>query len=523
MREKASLVPIGIYSELGENSFMLLQNEETYKLAGSRYESFYRDYILPRIKMYRGWLAGYHDTESNIVPTLLLQKIGKGIVSILFNKPVILNAENEETNAVTNKEYKKSKFNQAIKEAYAFAVEGGTALVKWNRDGNNQLKAEALPMDKFFVSVNSYGKIIAVKSFIATYHDTINAQREYYLCEERFFATVTTKTGERKRMPMVHYLFYTTSTNIASENTIQPRNMVWNEIPKNVQEILKADYGDIFIDTQVSSNLQEYKRCKLLPFADDLGCRLLKFTRNIPSFPKLPFGQPIADILMNEFFEWEQLKAFARVEVYIARARILLSKLYTNPEDPDNKHKVLDNLVFDFYDSISTESDNNKPEEFQPDLRAEKIREHKQNILNDIALALNLSSTSIASWLSDGQTQKTATEIECEKSKTASFVNDQVDIIQEPLQELIDIFYNYYGVAPPEVNIVSEVQTIRSESIRLHSELYDKGQITARMLAKEILGTCSNKEIDELTSYIEAQKEIGQVQQQLQPIQEEMV
>ena len=523
MSDSKNYVPIGLYSDLGENNFMLLQNEDTYKLAGSRYESFYRDYIKPRIKMYRGWLAGYHDTESNIVPTLMLQKIGNGIVSILFNKPVILNAESEETNAITNKEYRKSKFNQAIKEAYGFAIEGGTALVKWNRDGKNQLKAEALPMDKFFVTVNSYGEIIAVKSFIATYHDTINAQREYYLCEERFFATVTTKTGERKRMPMVHYLFYTTSTNIASESTIEPRNMVWNEIPKDVQEILKADYGDIFIDTQIGSNLQDHKRCKLLPFADDLGCRLIKFTRNIPSFPKLPFGQPIADILMNEFFEWEQLKAFGRIEVYIARARILLSKLYTNPEDPDNKHKVLDNIVFDFYDSISTESDSSKPEEFQPDLRSEKIKTHKQNILNDIALALNLSSTSIASWLSDGSAQKTTVEIECEKSKTASFVNDHVDIIQEQLQELIDIFYNYYGVVPPEVSIVSEVQTIRSESIRLHSELYDKGQITARMLAKEILGTCSNKEIDELTAYIESQKELGQIQQQLQPMQEGMV
>lgn len=59
--------------------------------------------------------------------------------------------------------------------------------------------------------------------------------------------------------------------------------------------------------------------------------------------------------------------------------------------------------------------------------------------------------------------------------------------------------------------------------IYLYSELYDKGQITARMLAKEILGTCSNKEIEELTSYIEAQKEIGQLQQQIQPIQEERV
>ena len=47
-----------------------------------------------------------------------------------------------------------------------------------------------------------------------------------------------------------------------------------------------------------------------------------------------------------------------------------------------------------------------------------------------------------------------------------------------------------------------ENQTVRSESIKLYSELYDKKQITAQMLAKEILGTCSTKEVEELSNYI---------------------
>lgn len=53
-----------------------------------------------------------------------------------------------------------------------------------------------------------------------------------------------------------------------------------------------------------------------------------------------------------------------------------------------------------------------------------------------------------------------------------------------------------------KLNIMPENQTIRSESIQLYSELYDKGQITAEMLAKEILGTCSAKEVDELSKFI---------------------
>ena len=67
---------------------------------------------------------------------------------------------------------------------------------------------------------------------------------------------------------------------------------------------------------------------------------------------------------------------------------------------------------------------------------------------------------------------------------------------------MIDIYYYFYGVKPPELNIMPENQTVRSENIRLYSELYDKGQVTAEMLAKEILGTCSLEEVENLAKFI---------------------
>ena len=57
-----------------------------------------------------------------------------------------------------------------------------------------------------------------------------------------------------------------------------------------------------------------------------------------------------------------------------------------------------------------------------------------------------------------------------------------------------------------------ENQTVRSESIKLYSELYEKKQITAEMLAKEILGTNSTKEINELVQFIQAEEAKKQVQ-----------
>lgn len=512
------LIPFSLGSELSSQSFNLTQNDNTYRLAASRYYPFYADYIRPRIAMYRGWVQGFHNTEYGVIPTLFLQKIGTGIVSTLFGKPMILNPKDDQASDVTLKEYKKSNFNAAVKEAYGFALDGGTSLLKWNKDGRNQLRAEALPMDKFFINVDAYGDIEAVKSFIATYHDTISVSSEYYLCEERFFKYATIG-GKIQRFPMVHYLFYKTSTNVTNESTPQPTDTIeWGEIPYEVRKMIQRDYGGIIIDYADYGSLKDFEKCKLLPFDDDLGCRLIKFTRNVPAFPKLPFGQPLADLLMNESYAYDQLKFFERVEVYISRGRIMIDRKYGNPNDPDAGKKMLDTMVFTYLDSIAGESDDKKPQMMQPELRADAINRQKQNILNDAAFSLNLSSTTIASWLSDGQTQKTATEIEYERTKTSAFINDKIEIIQEPLQEMIDLFYHYYGASAPELSIMPENQTVRSESIKLFSELFEKKQITAKMLAKEILGTNSTKEINELVEFIENEQVKSQAQQSIVPV-----
>ena len=83
---------------------------------------------------------------------------------------------------------------------------------------------------------------------------------------------------------------------------------------------------------------------------------------------------------------------------------------------------------------------------------------------------------------------------------------------------MIDIFYHYYGASSPEVSIMSENQTVRSESIKLYSELYEKKQITAEMLAKEILGTNSTKEINKLAHFIK-EEETKKQEQQIMPAQ----
>lgn len=523
-RESECPIPFRVGGgELSVESFKLVQYDNTYLLANPRYYHFYASYIRPRMLQYSGWMEDFHNVEYGVLPSLFLQKVGRGIVNTIFSKPIVLNSEHANTNDhIMSKQFKKSGLKKMIKESYALAVHGGTALIKWNKDSSNNLRADVVPMDRFFVTVDAYGDIEAVQSFIATYHETIGGDSkkgfEYYLCEERFFRYAMVG-GVRKRFPFVHYTFYKTNSDIAFNTTPSPdTNIEWTDVPGNIRSMVKNDFGNILIDSdyRILANTcktlkhdnygEVYQNCTLLPFDDDLGCRLVKFTQNIPSFPTMPFGQPLADLLMNESYQYDQLKFFERVEVYLARARAMVDDGQANPNDPDSRKKALDPIVFSYYDNSMSDSKDGKPIALQMELRSGNIRETKQNILNDTAFALNLSSSTIAAWLSDGNSQKTATEIEYERTKTESFINDKISIIQEPLQEFVDMYFHYYGLPSPELKILPEEQAAKSDSIRLYSELYEKGQVTAKMLAEKILGTSSQKEVVELANEIEKNK-----------------
>lgn len=505
-------LPLYLGNELTEESFHFAEYSNSYRLAAPRYFTFYASYIRPRSLQFKGWMQGFHNIEYGIIPSLFLQKIGAGIINTIFAKPIVLNSDNDKTNDIINGVYrKKAHFNNIVKEAYGFAEDGGTALIKLNKDGKGDLRFEAIPMDKFFVTVDGYGDVERTECFISTYNDTISADVEYHLCEERFFRYAYIG-GERKRFPMVHYTVYRTSTNVTYDNVPDKHSCVpWSDIPRDVQDMLLADYGDLHVD-ECSEDLAErfrrkqenaYQYCTLLPFDDDLGVRLIKFTNNIPAFPKFPFGEPLASLLMNESYQYDQLKFFERLEVYASRARAMMPDGATNMNDPEARKSALDPVVFSYYYNPMTGDKEGKPDLLQPELRAEAIKVQKQNILNDTAFALNLSSSTIAAWLSDGSTQKTATEIEFERTKTETFIQNKVDLIKEPLQDLIDIYFHYYGASSPEINILPEAQTSRSETVRLYSELYDKGQIPPKMLAEKILDTPSFKEVKDLEAFIE--------------------
>ena len=87
----------------------------------------------------------------------------------------------------------------------------------------------------------------------------------------------------------------------------------------------------------------------------------------------------------------------------------------------------------------------NKPLPIQYELRSSEWKEIRDTLMQNIVINTRMNISTIASFLQDSNSQKTAREISTEESETALFVDDKREIIEKPINELLKIVLRYYG------------------------------------------------------------------------------
>ena len=111
---------VGYSNELG-GFFVFYVNNTFYLLAPSYYQAFYSIYLNRCLACYDGWVRGFHNINSGLVPQRMLQSIATGLNNMLFAHGIDFSGgENDYAFAV--KWAKESKFYKAIKKAHLLQV-----------------------------------------------------------------------------------------------------------------------------------------------------------------------------------------------------------------------------------------------------------------------------------------------------------------------------------------------------------------------------------------------------------------
>lgn len=472
------------------NYFDFYVNNTFYLLAPEYYFSFYAIYLNRCLSCYDGWVNGFHNVESGLTPQRMLQSITTGLNNMLFSHGIDFTGRDTDYQFAT-KWAKKTKLYKALKKAHKYAVAGGTSLLKVNRS-NKELYVTAHRIDTFFVDIGSNGEVLSAKIFFDAIHNMNNSgtKDHYGICEERYF------NDEGK--PCVRATIYKSSGNLQTEVQARQANnsqrVKWENLPRSVKSYIKDHYPSVIVDEE-----------QYLPFPKSLGCYLQKFTDDIPQIPNSQFGQPIGDILFTENFQFDQMKYFEKNEVDLARARALIPDEMWNRDDPNYSGRALNERFYQKISSVNGDGDKVTPIQFN--LRGTDIKTQMENIYKDCAFKLNVSASTIASFLSEGAGARTATEIMREATKSDTFIDSQIKLNEPEINEMLAAIMRYYNCEPVEIIFKAEDQSPFLEKLKIYSDAFGAGNISPERFVKSLYKNLSQAEQQKEIKWLEETKE----------------
>lgn len=438
-------------------------NNTFYLLAPQYYYTFYATYLRKCLQIYDGWDSTWHNLDAGLCPEGLASVVSRGLTNMLFAHGIDYIGDGMDYKSIVEWSNKTDFFN-VLKKGHLFAEAGGTSLLKLNRKGKD-IYATAHRIDTFYPDIDVDGKILSIKVYFDLI-ENINGSKEsdthYGICEERYF--------NEEGQACVKCSVYQVETQMQNKTLARPndasdREVKWENLPPKVRRYITRNYPSILIGKE-----------QLLPFAHSLGCVLLKFTDCIPKLPDSYFGQPIGDIIRTECYQFDQLKCFEKNEVYLAKARALIPEEMWNKDDPNYDQTAMRERFFQKVQSLGNDSDKVTPIQFL--LRANEIRTQKENIYRDVSAKLNVSASSVASFLSEGSGAKTATEIVNERTKSDTWISSQIKLLSPSINELLNIVSRYYNHGKVTVIFKSEDQMPLLETVKTYTDMFSQGAIS---------------------------------------------
>lgn len=421
-----------------------------YAMISHEYYAFMNRFVKNWLWWADGYVPYFHNGEQGIpstrIGTALVDRIAKKVVGgrIMFKNVGKEKSAGKDPNpslSAVSEWALDCDFPTAVKKAVNYAAAAGTALLKLNKDSKG-LWAEALRFDSFLPAVNSRGEIEEIKCFLR-FFTNIGVRLEdnksfqgFYIVERRYFGEYQTIKGEiLDNVPLVEYVIHRQQGSVVNGEYLSQsmtERVNFRDLPKSMRRSIGRTYPQVRFD-----------EASLLPFKDNLGCELIKWTDGVSGLPELPFGESLLSNIVAQMQSWDYYHAAANTDMYTGRARVLLPKQMGGAADA-GYNSGLDSYTYQQYQT--TDPEGQRPTPIQFDLRSSQWRDIRDRLIQDISILTGLNISTIASFISDSTAAKTAREISTEENETAEFINDKRSILEKPVNRILNTVRLYYGL-----------------------------------------------------------------------------
>lgn len=431
-------------------TYSYINNSVFYPLVKKEYYDYYNRFVRYYFYWYDGFVPEFHTQASGIFSTRLAYTLCNKLASLinggnlLFDNPEELSElrlkfdknDKDGSNALEfiEKWAYANNLDNKNHTAISYSLAGGDSVYKLNSDGKD-LYPSVLRKDNYLIDYDFKGDIFGFEGLVYTYTKMTRGEDEgkmedyYYLLEERTF-----DDNGKPQYRIYVKVGYGNHTNMKDVNFDKIQEVKWEQLPRDVKKAIKRNYGSkVTVDKWYD-----------LPFEDSLGIYAMKASDSVSFLPQVPFGESILSNLISYLYSYDYYYSSLNTDMYIARGRILIPEPMQSPKANDNSGAYNTGLDSGLYVKLKyADPSQQKPEAIQFDNRAEQWIKTRNNLLQSIAMNLNISERTLANFLTDGSERATAREISVDDA-TATFVEGKRTLYRKSLNEMIADVLKFY-------------------------------------------------------------------------------
>lgn len=429
--------------------------------------TYLRDYLVRYIRPCIQWLDGYvpslHQAgASGIISTRIAHRLITGLTKQIVGEKLIFKVASKnyedakETLSFVSKWYKENNIQKAVYSAIGFALGIGTSMLKLNRNSKDEVWWEGVRFDNCFYLGSFTNEVREATFCIRSYADTREGKsnQQFFLVEHRYYEykapkiKINEKTGKFRveskkgdKVAMVNYEVHRvlgTSLNNLMPSQISNKGINWQEIPQEIRDMIKRDYGAIRVNEP-----------QVLGFSD-LGCYPLLngyIDLSVPTGSN--YGESLLIGILDDLLTYELASSYLIRDMYLGKGTVYVPKnlnlsdvLAPNGNGAGVLNGIGENKI-EYVKGVSPEDQKITTEQFA--IRVAEFQQTKENALKNIAVKWGMTPKILASFLTQGQAAATATQIDSEDDAALAFIYHTRAYFLDTLNKALETTLNYYG------------------------------------------------------------------------------
>lgn len=446
------------------DTFSFARNNTFYALLPAYYRDYAWRYIKPACEWLDGFVWSLHNSGiSGIISTRIGSKLISGLTKQIVGEKVIFKVNDRDksddhaTLHFVSKWASENNLMKAIHSSIGFALGIGTSVIKINKSSVGELWWEAVRLDNCWLLSDFKNEIRDATFVIRNYTDTRAEKNndQFYLLEHRYYkiyekpdlfkkldGTIEVIHKKGDRVPMVEYQVRRvqgTAMNNMMPTTDDSRKINWEEIPKDIRRMIKENYGVIKINDPQELGLIDLGVQTLLNGQIDLA---------VPT--NANFGESMLVPIQDDMITYELASSYLIRDMYLGKGTVYIPKSlslgdYAMPDFRASGGVLSDvgNDKIELLKGVSPEEQKIIVEQFQ--LRQAEWQSIKENCLKNIAVKWGMSPKILANFLTNGQAQMTATQIDSEDDSCIAFIYHTRSYFKSALNKLLKTTLVFYG------------------------------------------------------------------------------